>query len=87
MLGTLLSVQNYTDLPSTLIARVRLSLDVVCSSHPFTLETFKREGQDLKAEWKTQTGRRYVIPDVFIVLASITHILFGNAYVLRLTRV
>ena len=34
------------------------------------LDTFKREGEDLKADWTSSQGRRYIVPDGFIILAD-----------------
>jgi hypothetical protein len=51
------------------IARVRCALDVAARDG-FRVDTWQREGTDLKAEWKTRNGRRYVVPDAFLILAD-----------------
>jgi hypothetical protein len=50
------------------IARLRVSLSAATTATPWSIDTFKREGSDLTAEWKTSSGRRYVIPDAFLIL-------------------
>ena len=52
-----------------MVARFRVALSVALRSLPtLVLDTFQREGKDLKAEWKNRGRRVYVYPDAFFVL-------------------
>lgn len=52
-----------------MVARFRTALTVALKERPtFTLPHFERESKDLKAEWKRQGARVFVVPDAFFLL-------------------